>query len=486
MKRKLTIFMVTLCMVLLSAPLNDIKAEEYHRESDYILYTEKETMIGDIPLVGSPAIGEIPEGIYHSKERSNYFYKIEVNGGSHWVYKYEHVEVKEIRQLNNEILTLHENMKIYTEPFEVEKFELGVTAPAGEYKVSKKAFDWFFITNERYSGWVQVKEGKGSLRGTLSEYQDAHIPDISYKTQIIPYSVLRRPGFVTRPSSITIHNTANKTDGAGAQRHADLQSSTSNMRQSSWHFTVDDHEIIQSVPINEAAYHAGDGLSIGNGDSIAIEICENADGNFDQAVHNAAKLVANLLRDLNLTVNDVKKHKDWSGKECPRVMLDNNMWDAFIAEIQAEYDTLVPSTIIEGWVKKGDNWNYNMNGQAVHWWNAIGQDWYYFNEDGNQFTGWIYSGDVWYYCKVGGKMAKGWQMVDNAWYFLNRESGGMAKYWVKDNDQWYYLNDSGVMQKGWFYDGNNTFYLDNNGVMLIGSHTIEGVEYTFNENGYKL
>lgn len=486
MKKKLSVFMITLCMLLMNIPQMEIHAEEYQRFADYIIYTEETALIGDIPLVGADAVGEIPEGIYYSNERSNYFYKIDVNGSSHWLYKYPYVEVKELRNLTNEFLTLQTNRKLYSEPFKVEKFEKGIEVPVGEYKVTKKAFDWFLISSDKYSGWVQIEDGMGILRGTASEYPDPQIDGVAYKTQIIPYSVLRRPGFVTRPTSITIHNTANQNEGAGAQRHADLQSNPSNNRQSSWHFTVDDHEIIQSVPINEVAYHAGDGLSAGNGDSIAIEICENVDGDFDMALHNTAKLVANLLIDLNLTINDVKMHRDWSGKNCPAVIIGQGRWDAFLAEIQAEMNGLIPVAVSEGWVKKGDNWNYNKDSQPVYWWNFIGKDWYYFDGSANLVYGWTTSDNNWYYSTSTGKMAKGWQSIDGNWYFLNYNSGAMARYWLNDNGSWYYLQPSGIMHKGWMSDGTYNYYMDSSGRMVTGVHTIEGVEYTFDDLGHQL
>lgn len=52
----------------------------------------------------------------------------------------------------------------------------------------------------------------------------------------------------------------------------------------SWHFTVDEKEIYQHLPLNENGWHAGDG-GTGNRKSIGIEICEN-DGDFEKAVAN--------------------------------------------------------------------------------------------------------------------------------------------------------------------------------------------------------
>lgn len=90
-----------------------------------------------------------------------------------------------------------------------------------------------------------------------------------------------------------------------------------NNRTASWHYTVDNTEIWQSIPINENSWHAGDGQAMGNCGSVSIEICENSDGNYAQAERNAAYLVARLLYECGLPSDAIRMHRDWSGKNCP-------------------------------------------------------------------------------------------------------------------------------------------------------------------------
>ncbi|WML41246.1 N-acetylmuramoyl-L-alanine amidase [Neobacillus sp. OS1-2] len=93
-----------------------------------------------------------------------------------------------------------------------------------------------------------------------------------------------RPGIKMIPKYITIHETDNPGAGADASAHARLQE-RGNDRTASWHLQIDDHEAIQSIPFNEIAWAAGDGRNgPGNQTSIHIEICVNADGNFQKAV----------------------------------------------------------------------------------------------------------------------------------------------------------------------------------------------------------
>ncbi|MDI1346731.1 MAG: N-acetylmuramoyl-L-alanine amidase, partial [Pseudolabrys sp.] len=90
----------------------------------------------------------------------------------------------------------------------------------------------------------------------------------------IPLGNSNRPGKKLKPTLITIHNTDNDSPGANAAAHAKYQKGAdARKRQVSWHFSVDDNSVYQSLPNNEIGWHAGS--SKGNGSSIGIEICMN-------------------------------------------------------------------------------------------------------------------------------------------------------------------------------------------------------------------
>lgn len=95
---------------------------------------------------------------------------------------------------------------------------------------------------------------------------------------------------------------------------------------------MDDHQIYQHLPDNEEAWHSGD--REGNHSSIGIELCVNADGNFDQTMENAAKLTAFLLKEYDLTIDDVKQHYDFNGKDCPLIIRQEGRWDEFLGMVQ--------------------------------------------------------------------------------------------------------------------------------------------------------
>lgn len=133
---------------------------------------------------------------------------------------------------------------------------------------------------------------------------------------------------------VTVHDTGNREVGADAQAHANLQSN-GNSRDASWHWQVDDKMAIQSFDHSFELWHAGDHSTGGKGGrtSIAVEICVNSDGDYVKAVENAAKLVRHILKEENLTVNDVVQHNLWSGKNCPaqiRRGYKGITWEKFI------------------------------------------------------------------------------------------------------------------------------------------------------------
>ena len=133
----------------------------------------------------------------------------------------------------------------------------------------------------------------------------------------------RRPGQVMTPQYITIHSTGNPSSTARNERG--WLTNPSNTRTASWHIVVDEKEAIEAIPLNEVAWHAGDGGSgTGNRKSIGIEICESGDK--QRTLQNAVKLVAKLLKERGWGVDRLHRHYDWSKKICPRIFYDGGKW----------------------------------------------------------------------------------------------------------------------------------------------------------------
>lgn len=67
----------------------------------------------------------------------------------------------------------------------------------------------------------------------------------------------------------------------------------------------------------------------GNNNSIGIESCITANTDIYYTWQKTAKLVAYLLDQNDLTIDDVKQHHYFSGKNCPQTIRMNGMWNHF-------------------------------------------------------------------------------------------------------------------------------------------------------------
>ena len=133
------------------------------------------------------------------------------------------------------------------------------------------------------------------------------------------------------PEFIVVHNTANDASAANEVKYM-----ISNNNQVSFHFAVDDKEIVQGLPLDRNAWACGDGANgKGNRKGIQIEICYSKSGGarFENAEKNAAKFIAQLLKERGWGVDKVKKHQDFSNKYCPHRTLDKG-WASFVNMIK--------------------------------------------------------------------------------------------------------------------------------------------------------
>jgi len=138
------------------------------------------------------------------------------------------------------------------------------------------------------------------------------------------------------PSRIVVHNTAND-----ATARNEIAYMISNNQEVSFHYAVDDKEVVQGIPENRNAWHSGDGANgKGNREGVAIEICYSMSGGsrFTQAEQNAVELIVSILKKYNWIVNKVNQHQDYNGKYCPHRTLDMG-WDRFIKMIEAKMNS---------------------------------------------------------------------------------------------------------------------------------------------------
>ncbi|HEY1803267.1 MAG TPA: peptidoglycan recognition family protein [Terracidiphilus sp.] len=161
---------------------------------------------------------------------------------------------------------------------------------------------------------------------------------------LIPAGSSNRPGTKLVPTGITIHNTDNSDKGANAAAHAKYQKGAdARKRQVSWHFTVDDVSVYQSLPTNEVGWHAHN--KTGNATTLGVEICMNADLDVKAAYDRAALLVAVLAFQNKIAVpKGIFQHHDWyPAKDCPTVLRNKpNGWSDFVGQIKTALSSLSP------------------------------------------------------------------------------------------------------------------------------------------------
>ena len=128
------------------------------------------------------------------------------------------------------------------------------------------------------------------------------------------------------PTRIVVHNTAND-----ATARNEINYMTNNDYETSFHYAVDDKEIVQGLPENRNGWHASDGNGKGNREGIAIEICYSKTGGdrFIKAEQNAVDLIVDILNRYNWDIDRVTKHQDYTNKYCPHRTLDLG-WDRFL------------------------------------------------------------------------------------------------------------------------------------------------------------
>ena len=237
---------------------------------------------------------------------------------------------------------------------------------------------------EERDGWGRTNKGWVSLAYLEAVEGPQRVTDtgLAIQTHLIAPGADNRPGGSNPCKYITIHETGNAAKGADAAAHgAYLDSAAGEDDLVSWHYTVDDHAIVQHLPDYETAYHAGDGKAgPGNTTSIGIEICVNEDGDFEKAKANAASLVRLLMEEHGILIDRVMQHNHWNGKDCPKtIRATPGAWEAFLAlcrgestgvsELDAAVDKLAAAGLIDSpdYWKGGDYSAENVQALIIKW-----------------------------------------------------------------------------------------------------------------------
>lgn len=195
---------------------------------------------------------------------------------------------------------------------------------------------------ENTNGFTSVNEGdyEGKDKADVVFEYDGVTVDLIDK-DLYPYKC----PYLINLKDIVIHNAATPNGTAKALNRA-LHNSK---EYKSWHFSVDDKDIIQSLPLNRNAFATGDGAyGLGNRTGIHIEIAKDNDNDSREewlkARDNGARLAAELLYKYGWGIDHLKKHQDYkmtdgNYKYCPHKILDEG-WDDFKSLVSQYLDEL--------------------------------------------------------------------------------------------------------------------------------------------------
>ena len=180
-----------------------------------------------------------------------------------------------------------------------------------------------------------VSEAENTDSSGLQQWMEQGAPYID--VQLLTPNEYSRPQLpLNEVDYIAIHYTANP--GATAQNNRDYfeNLATTNEAKVSSHFVVGlEGEVIQCIPTSEMSY----ATNSRNVDSISIECCHNDEtGVFEQTTYDSTvKLTAWLCARFGLTSEQVIRHYDVTGKECPKYYVDHpDAWEQMKADIAAQ------------------------------------------------------------------------------------------------------------------------------------------------------
>lgn len=197
---------------------------------------------------------------------------------------------------------------------------------------------------------VVIKNGENEAESAMNEItteQDTQKDGVQYITyigvedapeideQLLPVNEYSRPGEKIEPvTGIVIHYVGNPGTTAQNNRNYFEGISITHEAYASSHFVVGlEGEIIQCVPTDEIAFASNSR----NKDTIAIETCyPDESGKFSKVTYDSlVHLTAWLMGQFNLEIDQVIRHYDVTGKECPMYYVRNeNAWEQFKKDVE--------------------------------------------------------------------------------------------------------------------------------------------------------
>ena len=180
------------------------------------------------------------------------------------------------------------------------------------------------------------KEKKAQLQEEVS-WEGAPPLDV----QLLTVNDYSRPAIpLEQINGIAVHYTANP--GATAQQNRDYFENLKDSQQTqvSSHFVIGlEGEIIQCIPSSEMSYATNER----NVDTLSIECCHpDETGKLKKATYNSlVDLTAWLCSRFILSTEDIIRHYDVTGKNCPKYFVENpEKWEQFKEDVHKKMENL--------------------------------------------------------------------------------------------------------------------------------------------------
>ena len=192
----------------------------------------------------------------------------------------------------------------------------------------KRFFRFILFLALLAAGW-HIYQNEIIPREKVFELAATEVPDWVDRQMIKVDGDSRRGVYLESVQNIVIHYVGNP--GTTAQQNRDYYASRSS--EVSSHFVIGlKGEIIQCIPLHEkssASNHR-------NKDTISIEVCHpDESGKFTQASYESlVKLTAWLCEICDLDSDDIIRHYDITGKQCPLYFVSHeNVWERFKKDV---------------------------------------------------------------------------------------------------------------------------------------------------------
>ena len=198
-------------------------------------------------------------------------------------------------------------------------------------------------TEEQYQEDIEEAEEEEEETANNADFPGAPL----FTVDLLDINEYSRPGIaLEKINGIVIHYTANPKSTAKQNRDYFEGLKDSHETKASSHFVVGiKGEIVQCIPSSEISYASNSR----NSDTLSIECChKDKSGKFTKETYQSlVELVGWLCQRFGLTSEQVIRHYDVTGKNCPKYFVEHeDEWEQFkkdvavqIAVVEQEVET---------------------------------------------------------------------------------------------------------------------------------------------------